>query len=199
MATRPPISLRNRALAYLATREHSRAELTRKLATRTTAAVRRERQDAAASTVGDEAADLETRDGTDRAAETSAETAAAIETLLDELQARGLLCEQRYVASVLHRRATRLGAARIRQELRAKGVPDAAMRDSLQGLAESEETRAREVWQRRFDSPPGDAREHARQGRFLLARGFSAEIVQRILRRPQVDLSDSGHDGTGDD
>jgi regulatory protein len=119
-----------------------------------------------------------------------AETAAAIETLLDDLAARGLLSEERYVASVLHRRAPRLGAARIRQELRAQGVPDAVMRDSLQGLAESEETRARAVWQRRFGTPPGDAREHARQGRFLMARGFSAEIVQRILRRPLIDDAD---------
>jgi regulatory protein len=110
------------------------------------------------------------------------EEGAAIEALLDALEAQGLLSIERYVASVLHRRAPRLGAARLRQELRAKGVPDEAMRDSLQGLADSEEARARDVWQRRFGSPAADLREHARQGRFLLARGFSGEVVRRILR-----------------
>jgi regulatory protein len=156
---RPTLSLRARALSYLAAREHSRLEMARKLA----------RHD---------------------------EDGVAIEALLDQLESQGLLSTERFVASVLHRRAPRLGAARLRQELRAKGVPDEAMRDSLQGLAESEEARARDVWQRRFGSPAADQREQARQGRFLLARGFSGEVVRRILR--QAGTNEMG-DHEGDD
>ncbi|MBK6851607.1 MAG: recombination regulator RecX [Burkholderiales bacterium] len=155
---RPTLSLRARALSYLAAREHSRLEMARKLA----------RHD---------------------------EDSAAIDSLLDTLEVQGLLSTERFVASVLHRRAPRLGAARLRQELRAKGVPDEAMRDSLQGLADSEEARAREVWQRRFGSPAGDSREMARQARFLMARGFSGEIVRRILRQAG---SYTTEDHTGD-
>jgi regulatory protein len=150
VTVRPTLSLRARALSYLAAREHSRLEMARKLA----------RHD---------------------------EDSEAIDALLDTLELQGLLSTDRYVASVLHRRAPRLGAARLRQELRAKGVPDDAMRNSLQGLAETEEARAREVWQRRFGAPAADQRELARQARFLLARGFSGEIVRRVLRQAGSD------------
>jgi regulatory protein len=117
----------------------------------------------------------------------------AIEALLDEFEARGLLSTERYVESVLHRRAPRLGAARIRQELRAQGVPDAAMRDGLQALTDTEEARARDVWLRRYGAPAVDAKEAARQSRFLLARGFTAAVVQRVLRRPLVDDDHDQH------
>ncbi|MNC72712.1 recombination regulator RecX [compost metagenome] len=40
----------------------------------------------------------------------------------------------------------------------------------------------RELWQRRFAGLPGDARERAKQGRFLLYRGFTHEAVSRLLR-----------------
>lgn len=158
----PPraLSLKGRALKYLAAREHSRAELQRKLAPH-------------------------------------AEEAAGLETLLDELQARGLLSEERFVESLIHRRAPRLGVARVRQELSAKGVDPTPYRDSLAALQTSEPARALDAWQRRFGSPPTDARERARQMRFLLARGFSAEIVRRTVPRTTT-RSDPG-DGTDED
>ena len=40
---------------------------------------------------------------------------------LDELQAKGFISEARVIESVLHRRSAKLGAARIKQELKAKG------------------------------------------------------------------------------
>src|SRR6187402_1742977 len=42
--------------------------------------------------------------------------------VLDELQAKGFISDQRAAESVLHRRAARLGAGRIRQELQGKGL-----------------------------------------------------------------------------
>ncbi len=51
----------------------------------------------------------------------------ALAQLLDELQAKGFINEQRVLESVIHRRAAKLGVARIRQELQAKGLaPEAA-------------------------------------------------------------------------
>ncbi|MDE2604397.1 MAG: recombination regulator RecX [Burkholderiales bacterium] len=104
-----------------------------------------------------------------------------LKAALDELQARGFLDEQRVVESVLHRRAARLGAGRIRQELQAKGLDAERVAEAVSRLQASELQRAREVWRRRFGTPPADARERAKQGRFLLARGFSAEAVRRVL------------------
>ncbi|MBL8303415.1 MAG: RecX family transcriptional regulator, partial [Ideonella sp.] len=40
----------------------------------------------------------------------------------------------------------------------------------------------RAVWQRRFGAAPADPREAARQARFLAGRGYSAEVVRRVLR-----------------
>lgn len=104
-----------------------------------------------------------------------------LKTALDELQARGFIDEQRVVDSVLHRRAARLGAGRIRQELQAKGLAADKVAAAVASLQGSEAQRAREVWRRKFGVLPADARERGRQARFLLARGFSGEAVRRVL------------------
>jgi regulatory protein len=109
---------------------------------------------------------------------------------LDELQARGLLNEQRAAESLVYRRAGQYGVARLRQELQDKGLDRALITQTLAGLQDSEEARARQVWQRRFGAVLADAKERARQSRFLLARGFSGAVVRRVL---------DGKGGTGPD
>src|SRR3954463_6571506 len=91
-----------------------------------------------------------------------------LKTALDDLQARGFIDEQRVVDSLLHRRAGRLGAGRIKQELQAKGLDAERVAVAVASLRGSEVDRAREVWRRRFGTLPADARERAKQGRFLL-------------------------------
>jgi regulatory protein len=71
---------------------------------------------------------------------------------------------------------------RVRQELQHKGIAPAAIAEAVAGLRDTELARAREVWARRFDAPATDAKERARQARFLMARGFGAEIVGKVLR-----------------
>ncbi len=105
----------------------------------------------------------------------------ALAQALDDLQARGFISEERVVESVLNRRASRLGATRIRQELQDKGLDGALIEQALSGLRGSELARAREVWQRKFDALPQTPQERARQARFLLARGFAGEVVRRVL------------------
>jgi regulatory protein len=110
------------------------------------------------------------------------EDAGAIAQALDDLQAKGFISEARVVESVLHQRADRMGALRLRQELQHKGIAPEAIAQALAGLKETELQRARAVWQRRFDTPPADAKERGRQMRFLLARGFSGSVVAQVLR-----------------
>ena len=100
---------------------------------------------------------------------------------LDELQAKGFIDEQRVVDSVVHRRAPRLGAGRIQQELRAKGVDAEAVAAAVATLKHTELERAREVWRRKFGTPPEDAAQRAKQARFLLVRGFSGDVIRRVL------------------
>ena len=104
-----------------------------------------------------------------------------LQRALDELAARGFIDEQRVVDSHLHRRAPRLGAARLRQELQAKGLDAGRIAAAMAALRGTELERAREVWRRKFEALPGDAAERARQSRFLAARGFDGEVIQRVL------------------
>jgi len=101
---------------------------------------------------------------------------------LDELQARGFISEERVVESVIHRRAAKLGTARVKQELQAKGLSPEAMGEALEQLRSTELERAREVWARKFGEPATEPKEKARQIRFMVSRGFAAEVVRRVVQ-----------------
>lgn len=111
-----------------------------------------------------------------------AESAEQLRALLDRLVETGLLSNERFAQSVVHRRASTRGAAVIRHELRAHGIADEAVAGHLASLQKSEFERARALWSRRFGSPPESLAERARQSRFLLARGFSADVVRRVVQ-----------------
>ena len=144
MATGPKLSLAGRALRLLSSREHSRAELQRKLA---------------------------------RFEETPGELAA----VLDKLAAKDLQSDQRAVDSLVHRRSAKLGSARIRQEMHAKGMEPEAMAQALGLLRASEQARAFEVWRKKFGSPATNPAERAKQVRFLASRGFGGEAIARVV------------------
>jgi len=100
---------------------------------------------------------------------------------LDELQARGFISEERVIESVVHRRGAKLGTARLKQELQAKGLSGAAVTEALEQLRSTELERAREVWARKFGEPATEPKEKARQVRFLISRGFAAEVVRKVV------------------
>ena len=156
---RPPPSLQARALGWLAQREHSRSELRRKLL---------------------RAARLsESESEAEPAAEPADDTPEKVDRLLDALQAKGLLSEERFVESRVRVRAPNLGTRRIQMELARHGLKLAAQ--PLQQLRDSELQRAAQLWQRKFGAPALDPRERARQMRFLAGRGFSGEVIRRVL------------------
>ncbi len=171
---RAPLSLKARAIGLLSQREHSRTELRRKL-------LRIEQQRI-------RLAALAAADGTGEGVKPGADddiqaspTEATIDTLLDALADDGYLSESRFVESRVHARAGRFGTQRIQQELAQHGLRmDAELQDALRS---TELERAREVWLRRFGPEPADEpSEQARQMRFLMARGFAADVVRRVLR-----------------
>lgn len=148
--TSPPrkpaaMTLRQRALALLARREYSRAELARRLAQ---------------------------QDGV---------TADALEALLDALEGRGWLSDARYAEQRVHARQARYGSRKLALELRERGVDGAVIDAALLGLSDTELARARAVWQRKFPRPAQDAKERARQVRFLQARGFGFDVIRRVI------------------
>lgn len=100
---------------------------------------------------------------------------------LDELAAKDLISEPRVVASVLHQRAPRMGALRVRRELQQKGIAAEAIGQAVAALQATELDRALALWQRRYGERPADPKTRARQSRFLLGRGFAPDVVRRVL------------------
>lgn len=137
------MTLRERAMNFLARREHSRAEMARKL-----------------SPHG------ESDD---------------IVALLDQLERENLLSNSRYAEALAHSRAGRHGSVRLKSELREKGVPEAILADVVGQARDTDLVAARAVWRKKFGELPVDAKERAKQQRFLLGRGFPAEVVRRVV------------------
>jgi regulatory protein len=144
-------SLKGRALRYLSQREHSRAELMRKLAP---------------------------------FVEDSPEAPAAqqISGLLDELAAQNWQSESRVAESVLRTKGARFGTFRLKQTLQAKGLDPALIAATVQQARGTEFERALAVWRARFNGPPADPKDRARQQRFLAGRGFASEVIRRVVQ-----------------
>ena len=104
-----------------------------------------------------------------------------LDVLLDDLAARGWLSDERAATQLVHARRSRFGTQRIVHELRQKGIAEDLIGASLPELKASELAVAHEVWQRKFGSLPQDAREKARQMRFLQSRGFSMDTIFKVI------------------
>ena len=109
------------------------------------------------------------------------ETPGELAEALDFLAAKDFINEKRAVESVVNRRASKLGAARVRQELVAKGLPADDISEAVEAMRSTELDRALQVWRKRFGTPPSDASERAKQVRFLVSRGFAPEVVRRVV------------------
>lgn len=133
--------LKARALRHLARREHSRAELARKL-------------------------------------RPHAESGEALETLLETLAAKKQLSDERYAEARAHQLARKYGAARIRADLKAKGItPEVIERVGREGELE----RARAILARKYRAGATTREEAARRMRFLQSRGFSHDTIRKLL------------------
>ena len=136
-----PGQLKARALRHLVRREHSRAELARKLA-----AHARSRQD--------------------------------LEALLDSLVAKKQLSDERYAEERARVLGRKYGAAKIRHDLKARGISDGIVGAVS---SEGELERARAILERKYREPAASREERARRARFLQGRGFSTDVVARLV------------------
>jgi len=136
-----PGELRARALRLLARREHSRAELGRKLAPR-------------------------------------AASPEALQSLLDSLEQKQQLSNARFASERARVLSRKFGAARIRLDLKSKGV-GGELADKFSAGGELE--RARTILQRKYRLPAATREERARRMRFLQSRGFSHDTIRKLL------------------
>ena len=183
---RPQRSLKARALQWLAQREQSRTELRRKLMP-----YARAECSAQQASDGKDKGDGEEEPSvfvsvpaapSESTPELTPELTpeARVEAVLDWLEAHQYLSQARFVESRINARAPRFGNLRICHELKQHQAVLSA--DAAQLLKDSELQRASAVRSRKFRESPANPTECARQGRFLLGRGFSHDVVRRVLR-----------------
>ncbi|EHR73735.1 hypothetical protein BurJ1DRAFT_4951 [Burkholderiales bacterium JOSHI_001] len=177
MNAKRPLSLKVRALQWLSQREHSRSELRQRLLRLAAAPHAAPRGHA----VSEADAELEpATDNQDLAADEPVDHAAEVDAMLDWLQAHRYLSDARFIESRVQVRAQRFGNARIEGELRQHGVDlDATTR---QQLRDTELDRARALWQRKYGTAAPDSAGRMKQMRFLAGRGFSSEVVRKVVK-----------------
>ena len=100
----------------------------------------------------------------------------AVTQLVDD----GLQSEQRFVEAFVRSRINQgKGPAKIRADLREKGVNDNVVAEGLQEAAQNWYELALEVRRKKFGAgQPDDFKEKARQMRFLQSRGFEPDHIQ---------------------
>jgi regulatory protein len=137
-----PAQLKARALRHLVRREHSRAELERKLAP-------------------------------------YAENPQALCSVLDLLVSKKQVSDERFAQERARVLARKYGAARIKHDLKSKGITEEILRraSSIDGELE----RASAILSRKYREPAGTREERAKRARFLQGRGFSYDVIRRLL------------------
>lgn len=147
-----------------------------------------------------------------------------LDALLDTLEQKKQLSDQRYAESRARVLGRKYSSARIGHELRRQGVGDADMVQAMQDARAADLQRARTIWQRKFGSRPSfglndddsnsasndassdassdgtnnTAAERARQIRFLQSRGFSFDIIRQVIAGSADFDADANSDADGD-
>ena len=137
-----PAELKARALRHLVRREHSRAELARKLAPH-------------------------------------AKSAEAVEAVLDLLLSKKHQSDERFAEERARTLSRKYGAAKIRHDLKSRGISDEISRRVASGSDELQ--KAREILQKKFSLEARTLEERAKRARFLQGRGFSYDVIIHVL------------------
>lgn len=185
-------ALKERALRLLATREHSRFELRRKLMRGTPSRSRLLRGRAP-----NKRSDSSASDGA--SSKSKSEIDAWVDAVINDLVRHGLLSDERFAESFVRRGIDRgHGPLKIRAGLRSRAVADDIIDDALTFSDDFWLDRARAAQTKRFgddrdsgggtgehdaDHAPANRSEWARRARFLAARGFASDIIYRTLTR----------------
>jgi regulatory protein len=163
-----PRTLKTRAVYYLSKREHSRAELAKKLSQPTYKA----RQAAFVHK-------------TELPAAPSAEL---VESVLDDLQRQGFLNDDRFAQGLARKNASKHGVARVMASLGQHKLDANTTQQLAQQLKDTELSRCYDVWARKFEPINRDELDYlqaqaalGKQGRFLIQRGFNGDAVKKVL------------------
>ena len=108
----------------------------------------------------------------------------AVAAVMNALAAKNLVSDTRFVEEFIASRLRRgTGPAKIREELRGRGVDASHAEAELAAHRGEWLVNAENVRRKRFGAAvPQDYQERARQARFLQQRGFTAEQIRQLLK-----------------
>jgi regulatory protein len=186
------VALRERALALLARREHTALELKRKLMRKAQQppSKRFPRQDAEDFLAdADEAVQAHVPE---QPVIPDDELEEHVDQLLQDFKQRGWLSEQRFTEQVVHARQQKFGSMRIAHELKQKGVDETLIAEAMQQVRQDELSHALQIYRKKFSQPPASREEWAKQARFMQGRGFSMDVIKRVINAGnKVETTDS--------
>jgi regulatory protein len=106
-----------------------------------------------------------------------------LETQLQKLVDEKLQSDERFAESFARMRAGRgYGPARVRQDMREKGVSDTDIARAFEAAELDWDALASQVLHKKFGAKgPADLKEKAKRIRFMQYRGFAADHYQRLI------------------
>ena len=107
-----------------------------------------------------------------------AQSQQALDVLLDQLVSRKQLSDERFAEERARMLSRKYGPAKIRHDLRSKGIAEEIVGRICAG---DELARAGAILSRKYRDPANTREERARRARFLQSRGFSMDVIARLL------------------
>ncbi|WP_028357876.1 recombination regulator RecX [Brackiella oedipodis] len=108
---------------------------------------------------------------------------AEIDAVITRLQKENWQSDQRFVQAFVHSHDFKWGSRKILDALKPHDLSTQQIQEVQEQLRESEYDRAYAVWSRKFAHKPClTLKDKAKQIRFLSARGFSADVVYKIVK-----------------
>ena len=109
-----------------------------------------------------------------------AESNEILEGVLRELESRKQLSNERFAEARTRQLARKYGAARIRHDLKSKGVAEEVSSRAVAELNEVE--KAKQILARKYREAATTREERAKRARFLQSRGFSYDTIYQAVR-----------------
>ncbi len=105
-----------------------------------------------------------------------------LDAALDHLERENFLSDARFAEQRIAQRSARFGTRRIIAELKQHVLDEAQLASLTAQLRDTELSRARAVWEKKFGSAPKTPAERAKQMRFLAMRGFDANTITQLFK-----------------
>jgi regulatory protein len=106
---------------------------------------------------------------------------ADLELVLDELEEKDWLSDDRFSEQFVLSRKRKFGARKIAHELKLRGVNESIISRVLRDIKDDEFLLAKKIWEKKFNQIPITIDEKAKQIRYMQSRGIEVVIIHQIL------------------